>query len=105
VTVARPDVREAVVDIGADFPVPLTVGLPFTVSLQLLPAVQVEGLKFLDQARLTEPRLADNHQQLPVALARSLPAPHQRGDFLIATNKRRHAVVCGRPIAGRPSSL
>ncbi|MBV9459732.1 MAG: efflux RND transporter periplasmic adaptor subunit, partial [Bradyrhizobium sp.] len=43
VTVARPDVREAVVDIGPDFPVPLTVGLPFTVSLQLLPAVQVQG--------------------------------------------------------------
>jgi membrane fusion protein, multidrug efflux system len=37
VTVARPDVREAVVDIGADFPVPLTVGL------QSLPAVQVQG--------------------------------------------------------------
>jgi RND family efflux transporter MFP subunit len=32
-----------VVDLGADFPVPLTVGLPFTVSLQLLPAVQVQG--------------------------------------------------------------
>jgi RND family efflux transporter MFP subunit len=44
VTVARPDVREAVVDIGADFPATLTVGLPFTVSLQLLPAVQVQGL-------------------------------------------------------------
>jgi RND family efflux transporter MFP subunit len=43
VTVARPDIREAVVDIGADFPVPLTVGLPFTVSLQLLPDVQVQG--------------------------------------------------------------
>jgi RND family efflux transporter MFP subunit len=43
VTVARPDIREAVVDIGADFPAPLTVGLPFTVSLQLLPAVQVQG--------------------------------------------------------------
>jgi membrane fusion protein, multidrug efflux system len=43
VTVARPDVREAVVDMGADFPVPLTVGLPFAVSLQLLPAVQVQG--------------------------------------------------------------
>src|SRR6266436_3257466 len=43
VTVARLDAREAVVDIGADFPVPLTVGLPFTVSLQLLPAVQVQG--------------------------------------------------------------
>ena len=43
VTVARPDIREAVVDIGEDFPVPLEVGLPFTVGLQLLPAVQVEG--------------------------------------------------------------
>ncbi|MEA2885159.1 MAG: rane fusion protein multidrug efflux system [Bradyrhizobium sp.] len=43
VTVARLDAREAVVDIGADFPVPLTVGLPFTVGLQLLPAVQVQG--------------------------------------------------------------
>jgi RND family efflux transporter MFP subunit len=43
VTVARPDVREAVVDIGEDFPVPLKSGLPFTVSLQLLPTVHVEG--------------------------------------------------------------
>jgi RND family efflux transporter MFP subunit len=43
VTVARPDIREAVVDIGADFPVPLTVGLPFTVSLQLSPALQIQG--------------------------------------------------------------
>jgi RND family efflux transporter MFP subunit len=43
VNVVRLDVREAVVDIGADFPVPLTVGLPFTVSLQLLPAIQVQG--------------------------------------------------------------
>jgi membrane fusion protein, multidrug efflux system len=42
-TVARPDIREAVVDIGADFPLPLEIGLPFTVSLQLLPTVQVEG--------------------------------------------------------------
>ena len=43
VTVARPDIREAVVDIGPDFPVPLRVGLPFTVSLQLLHAIQVGG--------------------------------------------------------------
>ena len=43
VTVARPDVREAVLDIGEDFPVPLTVGLSFTISLQLLPAIQVQG--------------------------------------------------------------
>jgi RND family efflux transporter MFP subunit len=43
VTVARPDVREAVVDFGPDFPVPLEIGLPFTVSLQLLPTVHAEG--------------------------------------------------------------
>jgi membrane fusion protein, multidrug efflux system len=43
VTVARPDIREAVVDIGEDFPAPLEIDLPFTVGLQLLPAVQVEG--------------------------------------------------------------
>ena len=43
VTIARPDVREAVVDIGPDFPVPLRIGLSFSVSLQLLPTVQVEG--------------------------------------------------------------
>ncbi len=43
VTVARLDAREAVVDLGPDFPVPLTAGLEFTVSPQLLPAVQVQG--------------------------------------------------------------
>jgi RND family efflux transporter MFP subunit len=43
VTIARPDIREAVVDIGADFAAPLKIGLPFVVSLQLLPAVQVHG--------------------------------------------------------------
>jgi membrane fusion protein, multidrug efflux system len=43
VTVARPDIREAVVDIGPDFPVPLQVGLPFKVSLQILPTMQVAG--------------------------------------------------------------
>ena len=43
VTVARPDIREAVVDVGADYPVPLTVGLPFSISLQLRPQIQVQG--------------------------------------------------------------
>ncbi len=43
VTIARPDVREAVVDVAEDFPLPLEIGLPFTVSLEILPAVQVEG--------------------------------------------------------------
>jgi RND family efflux transporter MFP subunit len=43
VTVARPDVREAVVDVGPEFPLPLQIGLPFRVSLQLLPEVSAEG--------------------------------------------------------------
>ena len=43
VTVARLDAREAVVDFGPDFPVPLTGGLEFTVRPQLLPAIQVQG--------------------------------------------------------------
>src|ERR1700693_1307266 len=43
VTVARPDIRGAGVGIGAYFPEHCAVGLPFTVSLQLLPAVQVQG--------------------------------------------------------------
>ena len=43
ITVARPEAREAVVDVGSDFPGALQVGLPFTVSLQLLPAIEVEG--------------------------------------------------------------
>jgi RND family efflux transporter MFP subunit len=43
VTVARPDIREAVVDVGTDFPVPLRTGLPFTVRLQLDPTIHVEG--------------------------------------------------------------
>ena len=36
-TVARPDIREAVVDIGEDFPIPLEIGLPFPINLELLP--------------------------------------------------------------------
>lgn len=43
VTVARLDAREAVIDIGPDFPVPLTAGLEFNVSPQLLPAVHIHG--------------------------------------------------------------
>lgn len=43
VTVARPDVREAVVDVGPEFPVPMQIGLPFRVSLQLRPGVAAEG--------------------------------------------------------------
>jgi hypothetical protein len=45
-------------------------------------------MKFLDQARLAEAGLANDHQQLPVALSSPLPAPHQQCHFLVATHER-----------------
>jgi len=46
-------------------------------------------MKLLDQARLAEPRLANDLHQLAVALTRPLPAPHQHCDFLVAADQRR----------------
>ena len=73
VTVARPDIREAVVDIGPDFPVPLRVGLPFTVSLQLLPTIQVEG-----QIREIAPQADPVTRTQRVRIALSDPPPSFR---------------------------
>jgi RND family efflux transporter MFP subunit len=85
VTVARPDVREAVVDIGADFPLPLTVGLPFTISLQLLPDVQVHGqireiAPQADQAtRMQRVRIALNHPPESFRLGSTITARPSNG--------------------------
>ena len=66
-------------------------------------SVAQPGMKFLDQARLAEPRLADDQHQLPVALPRPLPAPHQHGDFLVATHERREmALPRAASAAARP---
>jgi RND family efflux transporter MFP subunit len=43
VTVARPDIREAVVDVADDVVGTLQIGQLFTVSLQLAPAIRAEG--------------------------------------------------------------
>jgi RND family efflux transporter MFP subunit len=43
VTVARPDVREAVIDIAIELAGRLEIGMPLTVSLQVDPQVRVEG--------------------------------------------------------------
>jgi hypothetical protein len=45
-------------------------------------------MEFLNQARLAQPWLADDQHQLPVALARPFPAPHQEGYLLVAANER-----------------
>jgi hypothetical protein len=50
-------------------------------------------MKFFDQARLTQAWLAHDQYQLPLALPRPLPAPHQHGDFLIATDERREMAL------------
>src|SRR5262249_55289513 len=50
-------------------------------------------MKFPDKARFSHARLADYQNQLPVALACSFPAPHQRGDFLVAADKRREMAL------------
>ncbi|MGO4712757.1 efflux RND transporter periplasmic adaptor subunit [Bradyrhizobium sp. 2TAF24] len=43
VTVARPDIREAVVDVSEDTAASLHIGEAFTVSLQLDPAIKADG--------------------------------------------------------------
>src|SRR6516164_1677144 len=50
-------------------------------------------MKFLYQARFAQPRLADNHHQLPVASPCSLPTAHQHGDFLVTPHKRREVAL------------
>src|SRR6516164_3959796 len=52
-------------------------------------------MKFLDQARFTQSRLADDQHQLTLALPSPLPAPHQRGDFFVAAHKRREMTLPG----------
>src|SRR5215467_4753525 len=59
-------------------------------------------MKFFDQARFTQAWLADDQHQLALALPRTLPAPHQYGDFLIATHKRGQMTLPGAaPAAAR----
>ena len=61
------------------------------------------GMKFFDQARFAQARLADDHHQLAVALPRPLPAPHQHRDFFVAADQRRE-IALRRPAsaAARP---
>jgi membrane fusion protein, multidrug efflux system len=81
VTVARPDIREAVVDIGPDFPVPLSIGLPFTVSLQLLPTIQIDG-----KIREIAPQADAVTRTVRVRIALSNPPPTFRlGTTVAAT--------------------
>ena len=56
-------------------------------------------MKFLDQARFAQARLADDQHQLALALTRPLPAPHQHGDFLVAADERGEIALPGTAAA------
>jgi membrane fusion protein, multidrug efflux system len=43
ITIARPDIREAVIDVDEDISAPLTEGTPFEIALQMAPARRVTG--------------------------------------------------------------
>lgn len=43
VTVARPDIREAVIDVSDEVAATLRIGMPFTVRLQLAPDIEANG--------------------------------------------------------------
>ena len=89
VTVARPDVREAVVDVGPDFPVALQPGLSFTVSLQLLPAIKVEG-----RIREIAPEADDATRMRRIRIALiDPPASFRLGSTVTATLSKLHNEV------------
>jgi len=46
-------------------------------------------MKLRDQARFAQSGLAYDQRYLSVAVLSSVPAPHQQGNFLIASYKRR----------------
>src|SRR5262245_55344744 len=51
------------------------------------------AVKFFDQPSCSQPGFANNQSQLSLALPRPLPAPHQHGNFLVATNERRQLTL------------
>jgi membrane fusion protein, multidrug efflux system len=93
VTVARLDAREAMVDLGPDFPVPLTVGLPFTVSPELLPAVQIQG-----QIREIAPQADQGTRMRRVRIALTDPPESFRlGSTITARLSSAHSLVLRMP--------
>jgi len=95
ITVARPDIREAVVDIGPDFPVPLRVGLPFMVSLQILPTVHVDG-----QIREIAPQADPVTRTQRVRIALNDPPP----TFQLGATVTARLATDQRPILRVPES-
>src|SRR6516165_10562368 len=63
-------------------------------------------MEFLNEPRLADARLADDHDQLAIALSRPLPTPHQHGEFFFASDKRREiALARAASATARPYEL
>src|SRR6476661_9907011 len=57
-----------------------------------------------DQPRFTQSRFAHDQHQLPIAVPRAFPAPHQHGDFLVTADERREMALTGAASAtARPN--
>lgn len=95
VTVARPDVREAVIDVAVDLASRLQIGMPLTVTLQLDPRIHAEGkvreigpqsdsLTRLSRVRVTLESPPDTFR-LGSTITAYIPGNAQRGFRLPAT--------------------
>lgn len=89
VTVARPDVREAVIDIAIELAGKLEIGMPLTVSLQVDPQIRAEGKvreigpQFNSLTRLSRVRVTLNSPpdtfRLGSTVTTYIPGNSQRG--------------------------
>lgn len=94
VTVARPDIREAVVDVADDVADTLQIGQPFTVSLQLDPAIRAEG-----KAREIAPQADAVTRSRRVRITLDKPPATFRLGTTVTT-----AVTSSRPVLRLPPS-
>lgn len=94
VTVARPDIREAVVDVADDVADTLRIGQPFTVSLQLDPAIRAEG-----KAREIAPQADAVTRSRRVRITLDNPPATFRLGTTVTT-----AVTSSRPVLRLPAS-
>src|SRR5262245_41080667 len=69
-------------------------------------SVAQPSVKFLNEPRLADPRLADDQHQLAITLPRPLPAPRHHGDLFLAADERREIALSRTPApAARPYKL
>lgn len=89
VTIARPDIREAIIDVADDLASELKIGMPFTVALQLDPTITAQG-KVREIAPQADP--VTRSRRIRITLENS-PEPFRLGTTVITT-------IPGAPVRG-----